>query len=429
MKKDPGSKLPLNPTPSPHPPLVGGNKREVRRRARLFALLLALATSLPAGAQTFDSGSTGADGDLNVTANTTLALPADGVFNYRTVTVATGATLTFTRNALNTPVYILATGNITVAGTISVNGSPGSTNPNTGGLGGPGGFDGGDGGGAGQPPGDGHGPGGGRAGNPIVHGSNTSSAGAAAYGGTPAVSSPTDGAVYGSPLLIPLVGGSGGGGGSGSPGVSGSGGGGAILLASNTRVEVSGAVTARGGSNFENPAPPNCGYTNQGSGGAIRLVAPIVRGNGTLSVTGGEANLDCGRGDRGGLGRIRIDTYDRTGAAFSLNQSVTSWGAAMLAFTDTIPRLDVVLVASQNIPVGSGPVEITLPSGSPASQPVRVRATDFTGMVPIRIDLVPDSGSKITQDATIDTANNPDEVTVNMNFPLNVRTRVEVYTR
>jgi hypothetical protein len=58
-----------------------------------------------------------------------------------------------------------------------------------------------------------------------------------------------------------------------------------------------------------------------------------------------------------------------------------------------------------------------------------VRATNSTGMVPIRIDVVPDSGSKVTQEATINTAANPAETAVNMNFPINVRTRFEVYTR
>lgn len=403
-----------------------------RTRASLaLGALVALLAAAPDATrgQAFNSGSTGADGNLNVTANTTITLPASGVLNYGTVNVADGATVTFTRNALNTPVYILATGDITVAGTIDVSGSPGSTNPSTGGLGGPGGFDGGDGGGAGQPPGDGHGPGGGKAGDARANGTNNASAGAGAYGTAPERPSTSDGVVYGSPLLIPLVGGSGGGGGTGSPGRSGGGGGGAVLLASNTRIEITGAVLARGGSNFDNPAQPNCGSTNGGSGGAIRLVAPVVRGNGHLRVTGGDANLGCGFGDRAGFGRIRIDTYDRTGAAFNLDTSVTSWGAAMIVFPDILPRLDIVQVASQNIAVGSGPVDITLPFGSPASQPVKVRATNFTGMVPIRIDLVPDSGSKVTQDATINTANNPAEVTVNMNFPINVRTRVEVYTR
>ena len=71
-------------------------------------------------------GSDGADGALEVTENQTLTLPPDGIFNYTTVTIAEGATLTFERNALNTPAYLLATGDVTIAGTIDVLGKVGS---------------------------------------------------------------------------------------------------------------------------------------------------------------------------------------------------------------------------------------------------------------------------------------------------------------
>src|SRR2546426_1003989 len=76
---------------------------------------LALSTSLavlpaPALAQTFNSGSTGADGPFNPTANTTLALPPNGVFNFTTINIPSGVTVRFTRNATNTPVTMLASG-------------------------------------------------------------------------------------------------------------------------------------------------------------------------------------------------------------------------------------------------------------------------------------------------------------------------------
>lgn len=62
----------------------------------------------------FVSGSTGADGTFAPAANTELQLPPDGVFNYTTVNIPDGVTVTFKRNAANTPVYILATGNVTM---------------------------------------------------------------------------------------------------------------------------------------------------------------------------------------------------------------------------------------------------------------------------------------------------------------------------
>src|SRR3990172_8963690 len=102
-------------------------------------------------AQTFSSGSTGADGAFNPTTNTTPALPPNGVFNFTTINTPAGITVTFTRNATNTPVTLLASGNVILAGTINLNGGAGgnaatgtSIAPN-GGAGGPGSFNGGDG--------------------------------------------------------------------------------------------------------------------------------------------------------------------------------------------------------------------------------------------------------------------------------------------
>src|SRR5262245_29781046 len=220
-------------------------------RTTAMTVLLVLAAAM-VRAPRFNSGSPGSDRDLTVDQNTPLDVPPDGIFNFRTVTV-NGGSLHFRPNALNTPVFVLATGDIRLATDTSINvdGSPGSSIPPVGGAGGPGGFAGGDPGIDTTPPGAGHGPGGGLGGDASAAGTSAGSAGAAAYGSPAAKPSTSDGAVYGSPLLIPMVGGSGGGGGSapasGGLGTGGSGGGGAILLASNTRIVISGNLVARGG--------------------------------------------------------------------------------------------------------------------------------------------------------------------------------------
>src|ERR1035438_919403 len=106
------------------------------RLFRVSFIAVSLVVTLPSWAQTFSSGSTGADGALNVTSDTvTVPLPASGVFNYTTVNVAAGATLQFTNNLANTPVIMLAQGDVNIAGTINI--SANGQYP------GPGGFDGG----------------------------------------------------------------------------------------------------------------------------------------------------------------------------------------------------------------------------------------------------------------------------------------------
>lgn len=145
--------------------------------AAAFLLVVAcLGTAAPVWPATFQSGSTGADGVFDppgtvppgttMVGNTvTVPLPPSGVLNFTTITIPAGVTVRILRNAANTPVTLLASGDVTVAGTLDLAGQPGSPGqsgasfvPNPGGAGGPGGFDGGAAGG------DGLGPEGGRAG-------------------------------------------------------------------------------------------------------------------------------------------------------------------------------------------------------------------------------------------------------------------------
>ncbi|MCZ7639522.1 MAG: hypothetical protein M5U12_27845 [Verrucomicrobia bacterium] len=273
-------------------------------RVPLHAVLL-LVAGLTVGArgQAFVSGSDGSYGPLEITANTTLAMPADGVFHCTTITIRSGATLQFIPNARNTPVRLLATGDVLVSGTIDVSGANGTTL--LGGAGGPGGFAGGNPGRLNLPPSAGAGPGGGPTNVDLAlrHG---------VFGNRRADAPPELAQPYGNALLLPLIGGSGGG---GSPSFSGGGGGGAILIASSTSIRVvsPGRILATGGYNSGSAG------RGVGSGGAIRLVAPRVIGErvppgllGVLSVASGLGSSDAS------FGRIRIDTEDRTQLDFNL---------------------------------------------------------------------------------------------------------------
>lgn len=75
-------------------------------------------------AQQFDPGSDGALGDfVSKPGVNTIALPPDGVLKYRTFTVLEEHVVVFAPNKANTPVWVLATGDITVRGLIDVSGS------------------------------------------------------------------------------------------------------------------------------------------------------------------------------------------------------------------------------------------------------------------------------------------------------------------
>lgn len=129
-------------------------KRAPGRGAPVAFLLSVLAVASAQAA--VNSGSTGADGAFNPTVNTEVVLPESGILNYTTVNIPAGVTVKFKRNSANTPVFLLATGNVTIAGVIDIAGGTAAHSGTYGngvlgddgqpGLGGPGGYDGGRGG-------------------------------------------------------------------------------------------------------------------------------------------------------------------------------------------------------------------------------------------------------------------------------------------
>ncbi len=377
---------------------------------KMLLLATLITAALPALPQSFDVGSNGSLGDVIIDQNTTLDLPADGKLHYRSLTVNAGVRLNFRRNVRNTPVFILAQNEIVVNGTIDVNGSAGTSND--GGAPGPGGFGGGKPGFSSTAAGDGYGPGGGRAGNDPCD-SNVMP-GNAGFGSRRGHA--RDGVVHGNSVLIPLTGGSGGGGKNGSPGVGGGGGGGAILIAANNRIRVTGTVESRGGEGNHGCAGGG------GSGGAIRLVALRVEGAGLLDVR-------CKNDGWGGLGRIRVDTLERDGVAFNF-QGLSSVGGNLLAIPPTPPRLDTVEVAGTAFPEGSIPGVVLLPFGSTPERTIKVQARGFGKVVPLRITLTPDAGSRVVVDTEVDnTSVNPAVVEVPVTFPINSKVTVHAWTR
>ncbi len=373
-----------------------------------FAALLAAVTAVAQGAFTFDAGSTGALGDLLVTNAVTITLPPDGVLHYKRVEITPDGSVSFVKNALNTPVTLLAQEEVIIAGDILLDGSaPSGGDP---GRGGPGGFDGGRGAIGGQPGGNGKGPGGGRP-------ANDNDAGPGAYatrGALGGTRNETGGDVYGDPLLLPIIGGSGGAGyDNGFSG--GGGGGGAILIASSARISL--PTTGRGifARGAQVPA------YNDGSGGAIRLVAPIVEGIGTLNANGG---------NEGGAGRVRLDTPNAGEAKLNIG-GVWTIGALMLTKLPVEPKLNLLKLGDKDIPQdAAGTVNVIFPNGTPAERVVRVQAKDFGSVVPIRVALTPDYGARVIVDAEIDnTAAGVATKDIPVTFPLNVVVAVNVWTR
>ncbi len=414
----------------------------------------------------FNSGSTGANGpfppvtiplgatditlDLNngqvtfLPNNTTSTLPntpaggfADGVFNFSTVNIPDGITLTFVRHAFNPPITFLTTGDIKITGTIDISGENGedfkpvdSVDNAKGGNGGPGGFKGGNSGisllantsgTAGQ------GPGGGRPGD----GGNRSG------GGQYAVS--TDFI-----SLIPILGGSGGGGGysdsffsatggSEGTGSGGGGGGGAILLASSTTITIDGIVIADGGRGGACNLTHGNGRGVGGGGGAagaIRLVAETIAGKGSLIVNGGQVsdNQRCSR--PGGAGRIRLEAFNfiYTGTPSQFPSVSTILGPVSNNSNPPLPVLGELRISAVGGIAAVAPVfgshdtpDISLPNGMVNPVDIELTSTNIPVGTAFRVRVTPIRGlyTEYTSTPSVATAN-PNETTASaqVNLPI-----------
>jgi hypothetical protein len=355
------------------------------RPDRLLAALAVLALLVPASrADIVIPGANGSDGALNVTANTTIDLsqavaaswdatsPSPGkgvydgakwavVFKYSSVNIASGVTLSFKNNASHAPVVWLVNGNVTISGTVNLDGAngvissttPGPTEP------GPGGFRGG------PPfqsatllPGYGFGPG-----APVGYhtGGSYSQVGAGTSPGT----------AYGNTLIVPLVGGSGGAAYSATSDRSGGAGGGAILIAATAQVTVNGTISAVGG---DISSVEGCG-----SGGAVRIMANALGGTGIIRAIGGIAGSTSG-----GDGFIRLEALSVGGnlnvlpatAVEPPTSPVTLWAPT------TAPSVRVVSVGASAVPsdpsssLGPAPADVRFYSAAPLTVTIETKNVD-----------------------------------------------------
>jgi len=297
-------------------------------------------------AQTFSSGSTGADGAATCSSQgVNWQVPDSGVFNFTTVEI-TSCTVNFTPNHRNTPVVILAQGDVVIGGsTIRVNAN--SYIP------GPGGFYGGAGNQAG------FGPGGGAPGQP--------------------------GQWIGPLSLVPPIGGSGAGGQDGG-GNFGGGGGGAIVIASSTSIQCGGVIFADGSFSYNSTV-------GAGAGGAIRLVANSVTGTCSLLARGGGVSGNSNHG------LIRVEAQ----VGGLLYTGATTPSAVLSVINpDVIPTsttADLTISSIGGFPVFSdagtrpGTVDVVLPSALTDPIAVAVQGTNIPVGTAVNLNLSGSSGT------------------------------------
>ncbi len=224
------------------------------------------------------------------------------VFKYSSVNIPAGVTVSFKNHRSRAPVVWLVQGDVNISGVVDLAGKKGvigvesliPTEP------GPGGFR----GGAGGPQGAGAGLG------PGSHGMGQYQS------------------LYGNPQILPLIGGSG----SPAPGgdQSGNSGGGAILIASSSSVTIVGSILA------------NDRYSGRGgaaSGGAVRIVASQVLGNG---------EINCLQD-----GRVRIEANALAASVRTYPETIAVPPASppIIWPPEVAPTIRIVMIAEATVPV------------------------------------------------------------------------------
>ena len=280
------------------------------------------------------------------------------VFKYSSVNIPEGVTVTFKNHPSNAPVMWLVQNDATIAGTVSLNGSPGLTGidalspPEAG----PGGFRGGsagpDGAGAGL------GPGGGA--TPARAGLHRST--------------------YGNPQIIPTIGGSGG---SGESGDSGGGGGGSIFLGVTGTLTLDGTIQCNGGSR-----PATFGSDpGQGSGGSVRVVADTVLGSGSL-----EARDGLGNSSSGSAGRIRLEAVTASTTLKSFPETVAVPPASPPLIFPPANAPTVRIVSIDGIPAPADPraplnanADLAIQNNEPVVITVETTNFPIEGVVQLRV--------------------------------------------
>ena len=280
------------------------------------------------------------------------------VFKYSSVNIPAGVTVTFKNHPSHAPVVWLVQGGVTVAGTVSLNGKNGVSGPSGVFLTepGPGGFR----GAAYGPSGDGVGLG-------IGGGRNNESG---LYS-----------SVYGNPQIFPLIGGSGGGPYFGA--TTGGGGGGVILIAASSTIQVVGSITALGGV-----------ATRSGSGGAIKLIADQITGNGNLNS--------------GTEGRLRIESNALSATVTTSPSTIrVAPGPTPTIFqSNTSPVVRVASVDAVNAPADplaplDTSADIAIQKNTPVTVVLETRNFATAGAV-VSVRITQKFGTYTTVNATLD---------------------------
>ncbi len=140
----------------------------------------------------------------------------------------------------------------------------------------------------------------------------------------------------------------------------------AILIAVSGTADITGSIFADGGVSGVSTGGGLGSSGGGGSGGAIRIVATTLTGNGTIQADGGNGRTSAFSqwGGNGAAGRIRLEAETITRTATT--SPAFSFESPQAVFVAGLPGLRIARIAGVNAPANpTGNADIVLPSTTP----------------------------------------------------------------
>ena len=181
----------------------------------------------------------------------------------------------------------------------------------------------------------------------------------------------------------------------------GGGGGGALLIAASGTVNITGTISANGGDAdwFRSDNNYNDSYSGGGSGGAIRIIATTVSGDGNLHAMSGRGYSTFNTQVHASDGRIRIETESLKFMGRSDPRYVL--GAPGSLYLEGRPSVRIVSVGEQGVPAQpSGSSDVTFADTLTSAVNISLQASNVPLGTVVSVNVIPVAGSLVRVDST-----------------------------
>ena len=163
-----------------------------------------------------------------------------------------------------------------------------------------------------------------------------------------------------------------------------------------------GTISADGGIGwgFSTYTTPPIAGSGAGSGGAVRLVAPRISGNGGISAKGGDTRFNYSSSEPAGDGRIRLDAYSLSFSGYVQGTISQGFQSTIIPTSVQGVQLHVEMIAGASVSNSPNGVLVNPDAIVAAAQSnpiaIVVRCTNLPLNTPVTVTVKPANGSSVS---------------------------------